>query len=42
MMQNRNKNKQKVWNLQKKHMNEILIEKMTNFKLWFPFSYTEL
>ena len=36
MMQNRNENKQKIRNFQIKHFNEILFEKMTNFKLCFP------
>ena len=35
-MQNENKKKQKIWHLQIKHFNEILFEKMTNFKLLFP------
>ena len=35
-MQNLNKIKLKIWNLQIKHFIEILFEKMTNFKLWFP------
>ena len=36
MMQNLNKIKQKILNLQIKHFNEVLFAKMTNFKLWFP------
>ena len=36
MMQNQNENKQKIRNLQIKHFNEIFLENMTIFKLWFP------
>ena len=39
MMENQNKNKQKIWNLQIKHFNEILFEKMTTL---VSFKYTEL
>ena len=35
MMQNQNKKKQKIWNLQIKHFNKIFFEKMTNLNFDF-------